>query len=169
MTGDNAGVSNTFATAGSYPDVIGDPRKGVSSSPLPANRSVLDHFFITPDVFVQPTGLTFGDAGRNILRNPWRTNFDMAAIKRFAITESKYFEFRAEAFNVFNHNEPTYIGGDSGSAANNSGKNSGNTIACYGGADNSAGDPAACAGQSYFRSSSSHLPRILQLGAKFIF
>jgi hypothetical protein len=169
VTGDNAGVSNTFATAGSYPDVVGDPRRGVSASPLAGQQVGFGPLLYNPDVFVQPTGLTFGNAGRNILRNPWRTNFDMAAIKRFAITESKYFEFRAEAFNVFNHNEPTYIGGDSGSAANNSGKNSGNSISCYGGPNNSAGDPSACSGQTYFRSSSSHNPRILQLGAKFIF
>ena len=92
----------------------------------------------------------------------------MAAIKHFAITETKYFEFRAEAFNVFNHVEYTWIGGDAGSAANNSGKGTGNVISCYGGTDNSAGDPS-CAGNSYFRSSSAHNPRILQLGAKFIF
>ncbi len=71
---------------------------------------------------MQPTGLTFGDAGRNILRNPWRTNFDMALLKHFAVTESKYFEFRAEAFNVFNHVEYTWLGGDAGSAADNSGR-----------------------------------------------
>ncbi len=169
VTGDNAGVANSFATAGSYPDLVGDPRKGVSSSALSAYLSGFGPLIYNPDVFVQPTGLTFGDAGRNILRNPWRTNFDMAAIKRFAITETKYFEFRAEAFNVFNHVEYTWIGGDAGSAANNSGKGTGNVIGCYGGGNNNAGDPTACAGQSYLRSSSTHNPRILQLGAKFIF
>ena len=40
----------------------------------------------------------------------------MALIKHFAITESKYFEFRAEAFNVFNHTEFSWLGGDGGSA-----------------------------------------------------
>ncbi len=170
-TGDNAGVSNTFATAGSYPDLIGDPHKGVSSSPLAGPQPGFGPLLFNPGVFVQPTGLTFGDAGRNILRNPWRTNFDMALIKHFIVTENTYFEFRAEAFNVFNHVEYNWIGGDGGSAANNAGnKTSGNTIACYGGANNSAGD-ASCAGpgQTYFRSSGTHLPRILQLGLKFIF
>ena len=56
-----------------------------------------------------PTGLTFGTAGRNILRNPSRVNFDMALLKHFAVTESKYFEFRAEAFNVFNHTQFTGV------------------------------------------------------------
>ncbi len=38
-----------------------------------------------------------------ILRNPRRTTFDMALFKHFAIHENVAFEFRAEAFNVFNH------------------------------------------------------------------
>ena len=41
----------------------------------------------------------------------------MALLKRFPVTESKYFEFRAEAFNVFNHTEWAYIGGENGSGA----------------------------------------------------
>ncbi len=93
---DNAGVSNSIATAASYPDLVGNPSAGIPTLP-PGNAPLL----YNPAAFVAPTGLTFGDAGRNILRNPWRTNFDMALLKHFAVTESKYFEFRAEAFNVF--------------------------------------------------------------------
>ena len=62
-----------------------------------------------------PTGLTFGNSGRNSLRNPNRTNFDMALFKHFAIKESMAFEFRAEAFNIFNHSEWTGPSGDLGS------------------------------------------------------
>ncbi len=168
-TGDNAGVGNGFSTAGSYPDLVGNPKQGVSSSALAGFQPRFGPLLFNPSAFVLPTGLTFGDAGRNILRNPWRTNFDMALIKHFAVTESKYFEFRAEAFNVFNHVEYTWLGGDAGSAADNAGRGTdSNTIACYGGSNNSAGD-ASCAGSSYLRSAGTHLPRILQLGLKFIF
>ena len=168
-TADNAGVGNGFSTAGSYPDLVGNPKAGVSSSPLAGPLSGFGPLLYNPDVFVLPTGLTFGDAGRNILRNPWRTNFDMALIKHFPVTEGKYFEFRAEAFNVFNHVEYTWLGGDAGSAADNSGRGTdSNEIACYGGANNSAGDPT-CGGSSYLRSAGTHLPRIMQLALKFIF
>ncbi len=168
-TADNAGVGNGFSTAGSYPDLIGNPKQGVSGSPLAGQLSGFGPLLYNPDVFVLPTGLTFGDAGRNILRNPWRTNFDMALIKHFPVTEGKYFEFRAEAFNVFNHVEYTWLGGDAGSAADNSGRGTNsNEIACYGGNNNSAGDPS-CAGSSYLRSAGTHLPRIMQLALKFIF
>jgi hypothetical protein len=168
-TADNAGVGNGFSTAGSYPDLVGNPKQGVSSSALAGPLSGFGPLLFNPSAFVLPTGLTFGDAGRNILRNPWRTNFDMALIKHFAVTEDKYFEFRAEAFNVFNHVEYTWLGGDAGSAADNSGRGTNsNEIACYGGANNSAGDPS-CAGSSYLRSAGTHLPRIMQLALKFIF
>lgn len=170
VTGDNAGVGNSFATALSYPDLVGNPRAGASSSALAGFQPGFGPLLYNPDVFVEPRGLTFGDAGRNILRNPWRTNFDMALIKHFPVTEGKYFEFRAEAFNVFNHVEYNWLGGDAGSAGDNSGRGTvSNEIGCYGGANNSAGDPTACAGNSYLRSAGTHLPRIMQLALKFIF
>ena len=170
-TSDNAGVGNLVASAGSYPDLVGNPKQGVSGSPLAGPLNGFGPLLYNPDVFVLPTGLTFGDAGRNILRNPWRTNFDMALLKHFAVTESKYFEFRAEAFNVFNHVEYTWLGGEAGSAADNSGHGTdGNEIACYGSAaPYSAGDAANCGGSSYLRSGGTHLPRILQLALKFVF
>jgi hypothetical protein len=169
-TADNAGVGNDFATAGSYPDLVGNPHQGANSSPLAGNLTGLGPLLYNPGAFGLPTGLTFGDSGRNILRNPWRTNFDMALLKHFAVTESKYFEFRAEAFNVFNHVEYNWLGGDAGSAANNSGRGTiSNEIACYGAAAPfSAGDPS-CAGNGYLRSAGTHLPRIMQLALKFIF
>jgi hypothetical protein len=95
-------------------------------------------YFYNPAAFVSPTGLTFGDVGRNYLRNPNRTNFDMGLFKRFAIKENMAFEFRAEAFNIFNHTE---WGGPSGSLG----------------------------GSGFLEIASVHLPRVLQLGAKFIF
>jgi hypothetical protein len=169
-TADNAGVGNDFATAGSYPDLVSNPHQGVNGSPLAGNLSGFGPLLYNPAAFTLPTGLTFGDAGRNILRNPWRTNFDMALLKHFRVTESKYFEFRAEAFNVFNHVEYNWLGGDAGSAADNAGRGTtSNELACYGpSAPYSAGDPS-CAGNAYLRSAGTHLPRILQLALKFIF
>ena len=47
----------------------------------------------------------FGDAGRNVLNLPSRLNFDTGVFKSFPVHEAMSFEFRAEAFNVFNHTE----------------------------------------------------------------
>jgi len=163
---DNAGVSNSFASAGSYPDLVGNPKAGIPTLP-PGNAPLL----FNPAAFAAPTGLTFGNAGRNILRNPWRTNFDMALLKHFVVTETKYFEFRTEAFNVFNHREYSWLGGDAGSAADNAngtGVTTANAVGCYGGANSSAGDPS-CLGNGLLQPNSAHNPRILQLALKFIF
>jgi hypothetical protein len=47
-------------------------------------------------------GTDIGNVGRNVLRGPKQTNIDFSIIKRFRITESKNFEFRAEFFNLLN-------------------------------------------------------------------
>jgi hypothetical protein len=109
--GDNAGVGNGVGT-GSYPDLVGDPRSNVPPPSQVTGTSYAGYFY-NPAAFAVPTGLTFGDVSRNYLRNPNRTNFDMGLFKHFPIRESVAFEFRAEAFNVFNHTE---WGGPSGSA-----------------------------------------------------
>jgi hypothetical protein len=83
-----------------------------------------------------------------------------------------HLEFRAEAFNVFNHTEFGYIGGDTGSAANNSAINAfANSSGCYAGSNLSAGDPSCLSGGnvSFLRPAGAHNARILQLALKFIF
>ena len=55
-----------------------------------------------------PTG-TSGDIGRNAIRGPHFVNFDMALSRLFKITERYNLEFRAEAFNLFNH--ANFVGG----------------------------------------------------------
>jgi hypothetical protein len=163
---DNAGVANGVATTFSYPDLIGDPHANI---PVTPPGSSYGPSYGNPAAFAAPVGLTFGDAGRNILRNPRQTNFDMALFKHFAIKESMSAELRFEAFNVFNHVEWGYISGSGGSAANNSSTTSfANSIGCYGGTNNSAGDPT-CLGNGFLSPNAAHNPRILQLGFKFLF
>jgi len=167
LTGDNAGVANGISSnsAQSYPDLVGNPRSGVTNFPFDGFGPLA----YNPSAFAAPRGLTFGNTPRNYLTNPRRTNFDMAIFKHFAIKESAAFEFRAEAFNVFNHIEYAWLGGDGGSAASNSPfGNSNSTLTCYG-ANNSAGDPACTSANAYLRPAVAHNGRILQLGAKFIF
>jgi hypothetical protein len=53
------------------------------------------------DAFTGPLGLEAGS--RNNLRGPHYSDFDMGLQKHFPITEQVQMEFRADAFNVFNH------------------------------------------------------------------
>jgi hypothetical protein len=165
---DNAGVGNGVGTS-SYPDIVGDPNSGIPPASLVSSGSY-SRYFYNPGVFVAPRGLTFGDAGRNILRNPNRTNFDMAIFKHFDIKERLALEFRAEAFNIFNHTQWLPIAGDAGSAAGNNSSGT-NSFSCYGGPNNSAGDPS-CAGpggSNLLQIGGAHNARILQLGLKVLF
>jgi len=150
---DNAGVANGVAGGGaraSRPDLVGDPHAG----PFPTPDQHFARVFYNANAFAVPQGLTFGDVGRNTLNNPRRTNFDMALFKHFAIRESLAFEFRAEAFNVFNHTEWLPIAGSSGSANANSSNGQNNNV---------FGNPG------FLQVGAAHFPRILQLGAKLIF
>jgi hypothetical protein len=53
--------------------------------------------------FSTPAQYTYGNAGRNSLLGPGRTNLDMSLLKTFPIREQMLFQFRFEAFNIFNH------------------------------------------------------------------
>jgi len=144
-----AGVGNGTGTT-AFADVIGDPH---GSLPLTNAAGIIGPLLYNPGAFGAPTGLTFGNAGRNILNVPSRWNWDMGLFKNFFVTEKANFEFRAEAFNVFNHTQFSSVN---------------NSISCYGGTNNSAGD-ASCLAQSFLHPNGAHNPRILQLGMKFIF
>jgi len=135
--GDNAGVGNGVGT-GSYPDLIGNPNSGIPPRSA-VNSPSYSEFFYNPGAYALPRGLTFGNAGRNSVRNPGRANIDMALFKRFQIKESAAFEFRAEAFNLFNHTNLN---------------NPGATVSATG---------------SFGHITGANSPRVLQFGAKILF
>jgi hypothetical protein len=91
----------------------------------------------------------FGTLGRNVFRGPFQTNHDMSLVKRTNITETINVEFRAEAFNVFNHpafQSPQAAGGSFGN---------------YGIVDVSTGDSSILA--------TANRPRTIQFAVKLNF
>ncbi|HZQ70205.1 MAG TPA: carboxypeptidase regulatory-like domain-containing protein [Terriglobales bacterium] len=152
---DNAGTGNGITSVAAYADQIADPNQNVPS--VPGVKQLYN-----PNAFTAPTALTYGNAGRNSLRNPSRTNFDMALFKHFTIKEQIALEFRAEAFNIFNTTQFGYINGDGGSAAANSANLNSGTSTC-------GAAPCGSAGDQFLQILTAHNPRILQLGLKFIF
>ena len=157
---DNAGVANGDGD-GSYEDSVGNPHAAVPASERYA-ADVVGPLLFNPGAYVAPQGLTFGNSGRNSLYLPRRTNFDMGLFKRFAMGESKAFEFRAEAFNIFNH--PQWLNIDS-------------TADCAVGPTQTAGDPSCIEGNAssgifasdFLHPTWTHDPRIMQFGLKFLF
>jgi hypothetical protein len=100
--GDNAGVADGVSGNGSYADRIGNPRATPCPVPYPGTPGPQ---LLNSCAYEQPQGLTFGNSGRNSLSQPYRTNFDMSVYKVFKPTEKVNVQFRAEAFNIFNHTQ----------------------------------------------------------------
>jgi hypothetical protein len=74
-----------------------------------ANQTINSWF--NPAAFADPAKHTWGSLGRNIGRGPGYYEIDTAIEKKTAINERLALDFRAEAFNLFNH--PIYGDPDS--------------------------------------------------------
>ncbi len=157
---DNGGTGNGLGI-GSYVDLLG---KAKGMKPVVNSSSTnVGPLLFNPAVFAAPRGLTFGNSGRNYLNNPSRVNFNLTLMKHFkALKERADFEFRAEAYNIFNHTQfrvydPSHPG------------NTGNNVAnCYGDISTqySAGASGCLTGNSFLHPVDAHDPRILQFGLK---
>jgi hypothetical protein len=88
--GDSTSLNSDCCTL--RPDLVGDPNV--------ANQS--RNMWFNPAAFAVPALYTFGNSGRNILRNPGLFRVDLSLMKSFAITERFRFELQWEAFNAFN-------------------------------------------------------------------
>jgi Carboxypeptidase regulatory-like domain/TonB-dependent Receptor Plug Domain len=159
---DNAGVGDGLGI-GSYPDVIG--KANVGKPFVAQNANNVGPLLLNPGAFAAPRGLTFGDSGRNYLRNPSRINFNMSLFKHFKPKEHLDIEFRAEAYNVFNHTQFRITD------PANPGNTGNNVINCYGTQTEfySAGASSCLAGNSFLHPVDAHDPRILQFGLKGTF
>lgn len=89
----NTGRSTLGFGANDRPNVVGSAEL---SNPTP------DLWFNTSAFAFPPFG-SFGDAGRNILNGPGYSNFNASLLKTTKLKEGLDLQFRAEAFNLFNH------------------------------------------------------------------
>jgi hypothetical protein len=162
---DNAGVASGITSVASFPDIVGDIH---GHAPVGANNSSsFGPALGNVAAFAAPRGLTFGDAGRNVLRNPGRTNFDMTLTKSFKVTEGTHMEFRSEVFNVFNHTQFRVY-----DPSPNFGNTSSNTIDCYGLTSfSAAGDQQTdcLTGNAFLHPVNAHRPRTMQFALKLTF
>lgn len=82
------------------PNVVGDPKDGVSGS----HQSRLDRYFNT-DAFARPDDFTLGNLAPRVhtIRTPGMNNVNLTMSKNFMVTEKFVAQFRASAYNAFNH------------------------------------------------------------------
>jgi len=95
-------LANSTTNAGSSrPNIV----SGVSATlPNPTINDWFNTSFNVPGgVWATPALYTYGNAGRNILRGPRRTNLDFSLFKDYGITERVHLQFRGELFNILNH------------------------------------------------------------------
>ncbi len=92
---DNSGTGFSALGFGANdrPNLVGNPNL---SNPTP------ERWFDTT-AFAFPAPGTFGNAGRNIVNGPGYQNVNASLIKNTALGERFNLQFRAEAFNLFNH------------------------------------------------------------------
>lgn len=67
--------------------------------------------YFDPTLFTQEPLGQFGNSKRRFFHGPGVNNTDLALQRKFDVTEAIYLQFRAEAFNIFNH---TQFNGPSG-------------------------------------------------------
>jgi hypothetical protein len=73
----------------------------------PVVSGTVDHWF-NPKAFSMPIPGTLGNVSRGSIRGPGLVNFDTSLFKKFRISERLNLQFRAEAFNLFNHSNFFY-------------------------------------------------------------
>jgi hypothetical protein len=186
---DNAGVA-AVTGPGAYPDFATSAEQAAAATYVfesriqgqlvsGRNTGTFGPLLENPGRFIAPQGLTYGDAGRNSMFNPSRTNFDVSISKTAQLKNDRSLEFRFETFNLFNHTQfRIYDSSNPGNPGNN-------VITCYGGATNPAsqGGPYSAAGSqssdqvvsqsclntSFLHPVDAHRPRTIQLGVKLNF
>jgi outer membrane receptor protein involved in Fe transport len=114
----NIGNPNPYERA----NMVGHPFSGFKRSP--------SEWFNTA-AFAIPAQYTFGNSYRGLIQGQRLINFDTSVIRSFPLWRETQFEFRAEAFNLFNHpvfglneygstdlNSPSTFGSVDGAQAN---------------------------------------------------
>ncbi|MBC7927759.1 MAG: carboxypeptidase regulatory-like domain-containing protein, partial [Bryobacteraceae bacterium] len=83
----------------------GDENRSSAVTPLlNSQRAVVGYLAVDPSArYIQAGQGVFPNGGRNTLRLPSINNFDLALGKTFSLSESVRMQFRAEAYNAFNH------------------------------------------------------------------
>lgn len=92
---DNSGTGRSILGFGANdrPNIVANPE---------LSNPTTDQWFNTAAFTFSAPG-TFGDAGRNILDGPGYQTVNLSLMKNTALSERVNLQFRAEAFNLFNH------------------------------------------------------------------
>ncbi len=102
---DNELVSSLFFLSADAPQLTGpvQTQSGKQVTTQVVNgSSQTGHFFINASSFSDPPLGSFSTTARSICCGPGENQWDVTFSKRVALTEARYFQFRADVFNLFN-------------------------------------------------------------------
>jgi hypothetical protein len=153
------------------PNQIGNPKAGVSGlDPTvfqQANfKSNIYHWF-NPAAYTIGAGNTYGDTGRNSIRQPYFMRGDITLSKIFPITERQNFEYRLEIFNVFSLWHSNVNGGPNGGGGIQGNLQASNFGSLVGYNYGSTGNLLPESEQSGLRQLWN--PRVIQMTLKYVF
>jgi hypothetical protein len=98
----------TILAAGDRANVgTGQQRAELVGNPFPAGfvRGGSDRLAFDVAAFANPALGTFGNSGRDIIRDASISNTDVSLARIFALGERRRLEFRADSFNAWNHTQ----------------------------------------------------------------
>ncbi len=102
---DNELISSLFFLSADAPQLTGPVQtqsgKQVTTQVVNGTPET-GHFFINASSFSDPAPGTFSTTPRSICCGPGQNEWDITVSKRIALSEAKYFQFRADIFNLFN-------------------------------------------------------------------
>jgi hypothetical protein len=104
----SSGAPNNGSVATPRPNQVGDPNSG--------GPKTWTAFFNTSAFADVATGGASGNERRGAVTGPGLWRYDMALIKNTMLSESLHLQFRAEAFNLFNHTNFSTLGTTKGLA-----------------------------------------------------
>ena len=108
---DNELISSLFFLGAGAPQMAGKSPQILNTKVLTASdgtactsptTQTCGHFYLNPAQFSDPTLGTFSTTPRSICCGPGENQWDITVSKRIAISEARYFQFRADVFNLFN-------------------------------------------------------------------
>jgi len=113
VAGINGFISGTMGNVGfsttNSADISGtpsaSPRINITCNPtLPKSEQTFSRYFNT-SCFQLPAVGTLGNGGKAYLRGPGVNDWDLSVFKNFPVKERFKLQFRAEAYNAFNHTQ----------------------------------------------------------------
>src|SRR5262249_62288877 len=99
-----SGLPFSVTTNGNAGTLGGGPRADHRGGQI-IIKDYANRLWFDPFVFGRPLDGALGNTGRNFLRGPGFTNFDLSLFKDFKFTERIKLQYRAGFFNIFNHTQ----------------------------------------------------------------